>query len=124
MCRVEGCAGPRGSTGLCPEHYAADLAARALERFGPRKRRGWGETPEPRPEPGPRSGAVKATRLCKVDGCEKPGKSRGMCPMHWQRDRVANNPPCEIEGCEKGQLCRGLCGTHYGRLSKGLPPTP
>jgi len=120
MCRVEGCHGPRGSTGLCPDHYAEDLARRALARFGPRKPT-W---PGPAEGPGRQAAAPgpPPTRPeCSAEECNREAKSRGMCSKHWQRDRISGLPPCAIDGCERNQLARSLCGTHYSRLRKATP---
>lgn len=120
MCRVDGCIGPRGSTGLCPEHYAADLAARALIKFGPKKRKGWGSAAKPdKHTTSARAVAKRNAKPCASEGCEREARSRGLCAKHWQQDRIANNPPCEIQDCEKHQLAKGLCGTHYRQKADG-----
>lgn len=56
--------------------------------------------------------------LCKIDGCGKPVKSRGMCTPHylkWWRNFLApkDTRPCSIDGCGGPLLARGLCRKHY-----------
>lgn len=31
-------------------------------------------------------------KVCTVDGCDRPARARGWCPMHWQRWRRTGDP--------------------------------
>lgn len=63
---------------------------------------------------------------CVVDGCGRPGYSRGLCTMHYERKRrtgaVGLGAPlynrgrlCSIEGCDGRHQARGWCDKHYTR---------
>lgn len=67
-------------------------------------------------------------RGCSVDGCDRSGRLvRGMCLMHWQRDRRTGNAgpaaplrvrvagACVVEGCSSDAHRRGLCQAHWKR---------
>ena len=78
----------------------------------------------------------KVRQPCSLDGCEKPSHSRGLCPMHYQRqrtrgdvgiagmERLPNIGPCAVEGC--GQPMRKLiwCASHYQQHQKGHKVKP
>lgn len=58
--------------------------------------------------------------MCKVEGCDRQSKARGMCLMHYKRDRYGRHgvmgwprkgDPCEH--CEKPSVARGYCSSHY-----------
>lgn len=66
---------------------------------------------------------------CKVDGCEKPLKNRGLCAMHDKRLRthgtteqinkpggITKNRKCDIESCDKKHTANGLCQMHLRRV--------
>lgn len=66
---------------------------------------------------------------CDIGGCNKPGKSRGLCPTHYSAARKANalppakvrvptGNPCLVEGCSRMGKTAGLCGMHYARVRK------
>lgn len=66
-------------------------------------------------------------RLCSITGCGKRARTRGYCPMHYQRWRhhgdplaskkIVAAPPsaCAVDGCNKTAQSRGLCPMHYQR---------
>jgi hypothetical protein len=66
---------------------------------------------------------------CKVQGCERPQKSRQLCMMHYARLRKNGDPEvrsvnahtkpteCSIAGCDKHPFGAGLCHTHYRKSS-------
>lgn len=77
--------------------------------------------------------AVKATRICSVEGCEKPVRARGWCSTHHQRWRVHGSPDvvlraangaygpgsaCSVDGCERRPTRGGMCTAHYQRQRK------
>lgn len=57
--------------------------------------------------------------MCKVEGCEKKIKSRGMCSAHYESARRDGRIPglerrkCSVEGCEGRFYAKGFCGRHY-----------
>ena len=72
------------------------------------------------------------SKVCAVEGCDRPSESRGLCHCHYQRwwlfgDVRADRPirpkrktpvPCSVEGCERNAVTRGLCQAHYMRWRK------
>lgn len=70
--------------------------------------------------------------ICSVDGCDKEGKSAGMCSSHYHRlkrygDPLHVPPPrpvskCSIEGCEGDVRGQGYCRKHYARLRRHGDP--
>jgi len=74
--------------------------------------------------------AVKATRVCSVDGCDRAHLARDLCGTHYERLRRTGSVgpatiaphvplarPCAVDGCEKGgRRKRDLCEMHYRRL--------
>ena len=66
-------------------------------------------------------------RTCTIDGCDKPQQARGLCPMHYQRQRLrgdAGSPSperrknigaCTVEGCDSPSRKIGMCASHYGQ---------
>lgn len=74
---------------------------------------------------GERGLAVKATRICSVDGCDRPAKGkRDWCGKHTERWRRWGDPTethprirsvCCVEGCERLNEAHGMCSLHYRR---------
>lgn len=75
-------------------------------------------------------------RVCSVDGCERPAKTRYWCAMHYMRlrrtgqldlqPRVRISGPgtvCCIDGCDQPVMGRGWCRTHYNRWQRWGDPT-
>lgn len=67
---------------------------------------------------------MEATRICSVDDCDRPSKSRGWCGTHyerWRRTGSADDPisrptaTCSIDACTDPVLSRGWCSKHYRR---------
>lgn len=68
---------------------------------------------------------------CRVDGCDKPVDSFGLCHGHDQRlrrngdvdagtplGRRRQAPTCSVDGCEREPYARNWCQTHYRRWMK------
>lgn len=73
-------------------------------------------------------GNVLATRLCRMDGCEKPNHIGGLCQMHHWRVKhhgdvnyVRPVKVCRVDNCSKRIKGDGLCQTHYNRKLRGTP---
>uniref|UniRef100_A0AAV1TAA4 WRKY19-like zinc finger domain-containing protein n=1 Tax=Peronospora matthiolae TaxID=2874970 RepID=A0AAV1TAA4_9STRA len=80
----------------------------------------------------PRKKRSSATRICKVDGCTKGIRSRGLCKAHGGGRRCTTpgcttsdqggghcvlhggGRRCRIEGCKKSAQWRGVCKMHGG----------
>lgn len=66
-------------------------------------------------------------KVCSIEGCLKPVRTRGWCNMHYHRWRQHGDPnvvlkvmtdgtrPCSVKGCSEHVKGRGLCDTHYHR---------
>lgn len=74
--------------------------------------------------------AVKITRACSIDGCNRPHLARGWCHPHYDHWKAYGDPlrtrliheVCTIEGCGKPHLARGWCGMHLWRWRKHGDP--
>ena len=71
------------------------------------------------------------SKLCSVEGCNKPSRSWGMCSTHFQRAYHYGDPSfrhrrakgesnfhCTIEGCNKEHKAHGFCDLHYQRFKR------
>ena len=69
---------------------------------------------------------------CKIDWCNDPSRTRGLCNMHYRR--LGNGTPmnqpkalvnkgrtCRVEGCNEPAKSLLLCAYHYQRDYYGLP---
>ena len=70
--------------------------------------------------------------MCKIEGCEKPPKSRGWCQPHYARWWRCGDPEkyapavielCTVEGCDAPHVARGYCNTHWKRWRSYGDPT-
>jgi integrase len=80
---------------------------------------------------------------CLVDGCERPGRNRGLCRWHYQQwlvrkpdfaEFVATADPewqprsvpaaCQVPGCEYASRMLGFCPGHHGRYRRAGRPDP
>lgn len=69
---------------------------------------------------------------CSVEGCSRISAARGLCQVHYERQRhgLPVNAPiierrpqkgrtCSVEGCGKDCKAKDLCETHYKQLLRG-----
>jgi integrase len=80
---------------------------------------------------------------CLVDGCERPGRNRGLCRWHYQQwcerkpdfaEFVATADPewrprsvpagCQVPGCKYASRMLGFCPGHHGRYRRAGRPDP
>jgi len=74
---------------------------------------------------------------CIKDGCDRPAKARGVCNMHYLRDRTAGRLDelpryrpqyprvCTEPDCDRPCIAKGFCTMHYSRsrrTGKAAPP--
>lgn len=68
---------------------------------------------------------------CSIDGCEKPKQARGLCPMHYQRQRIRGDVGsvgrerqshagriCVVDGCNTKRRKRDWCAAHYSQWQR------
>lgn len=67
-------------------------------------------------------------RICTVEGCDKPYRSKGYCNPHYLRSRIHGDPlggepmrrpaagrVCTVDDCAEPVRSLGLCRVHYER---------
>lgn len=73
---------------------------------------------------------------CRVDGCAKESRGRGLCSMHWTRWRKHGDPnivkrsgvdyqaprTCSVDGCAVRAHSHGFCPKHLRRWQKHGDP--
>lgn len=74
---------------------------------------------------------MAASRICSVDGCDKPHNSRGYCKKHAARFlrygdantlQKVRGRTCSVDGCDKRHSFHGYCGAHAMRLKQHGDP--
>lgn len=73
---------------------------------------------------------------CLITDCEKPGKTRGWCTMHYARWKAHGNPltkltnwgepktVCQVDGYERNTHSHTYCGMHQRRFALTGNPGP
>lgn len=62
-------------------------------------------------------------RICIVDGCNRFGRTRSMCDMHYQREvRKGTYSSCSFDDCSAGIVSSGMCEKHYRRELRARKP--
>ena len=57
--------------------------------------------------------ALKAFKVCKIEGCKNPHHARGLCHEHYDQAKRAEKPKaCKVAGCKEAVAHRGLCLAH------------
>jgi hypothetical protein len=117
FCSTGGCWGIAGSRGVCPDCYAAWLAARIAGQDVP-------DLPKPRAVP--RAKKVRPPKpVCDVAGCDKVSEVKGKCKKHYkaslrpapvERPLMKDSPCTYPDGCDLNAYSKGLCMRHYARV--------
>lgn len=58
---------------------------------------------------------------CQIDGCTRPHKARGLCELHYRRERRRGTteliphekPICAVESCDEHARSNGYCPVHF-----------
>lgn len=66
------------------------------------------------------------TKLCSMEGCDRPFRAKGLCKRHYSRMLQGVSPEprkrivsaCSASGCVKPSKSLGLCGMHHERQRK------
>ena len=67
-------------------------------------------------------------RLCEWPGCKRPHSAKGLCDLHYQRQKNGTEMDaiprgsvefCTWPGCDRKHSSKGLCGMHYTRQKTG-----
>ena len=62
-------------------------------------------------------------RICIAEDCERFGRTRGLCDMHYQRNvRSGTYSTCLVSECEDGIVSAGMCEKHYRRELRARIP--
>lgn len=70
-------------------------------------------------------------RQCSVPGCDHDRVAKGLCDMHWKRNKKHGDPTvgakiippktCTVPGCEAKHHAKGYCRKHHGRRRSDKP---
>jgi hypothetical protein len=67
-------------------------------------------------------------KLCEWPGCQRPHSAKGLCDLHYQRQKNGREMDaiprgsvefCTWPGCGRRHSSKGLCGMHYRRQKTG-----
>lgn len=58
---------------------------------------------------------MRKTSTCSIRRCGNAVVAKGLCSLHYERQRISKLPICAVDGCEKRSEKRGWCGAHYFR---------
>lgn len=72
---------------------------------------------------------------CKAQGCERPARTAGYCPRHYQqirrhgrltpeREYHSRQGACQAQGCDHSEIARGYCFRHYQQVRRYGRLTP
>lgn len=56
------------------------------------------------------------SKICSVDGCDRPNYAKGFCSYHYNKKRLEAKPECKVKGCAKTSSVGNLCIMHYARM--------
>ena len=68
-------------------------------------------------------------KLCEWPGCDRHIRAKGLCVVHYERQKQGRNMDapirgsilfCTWPGCERKHDAKGLCGVHYKRQRTGI----
>jgi hypothetical protein len=73
------------------------------------------------------------TTICSIANCQRPKRTRGMCPNHYARwlrtgdatlkyGHPETEVRCTFEGCDKPYYALGYCTTHHTRFKRWGDP--
>jgi hypothetical protein len=117
QCKVQSCRKRPRVRGFCATH-AEGVSRGAYDESGKRL------TPRLTPNKG---------KKCKEAGCESEAHCKGLCVLHYNRERTGYLGPegfknvgqkCSNEKCERPAHCRTLCTKHYHRWKRRKVPPP
>ena len=133
--------GPRIEKGLSDIERALNKLDKRITRKPVPRKAARRKVRRVRPKAKPKARA-KGKKVCKMPGCNKPSRSRGLCGAHYvaalrkgkfkgigaakvkakakPKARAKGKKVWKMPGCNKPSRSRGLCGAHYvAALRKG-----
>lgn len=64
-----------------------------------------------------------AAKACRYEGCDRKYYGKGVCNLHYQRERRPKfekvDRRCSFEGCGSKHYAKGYCARHWQRLKVG-----
>ena len=75
------------------------------------------------------------THECTAPGCNRPERTAGYCPKHYQqvrrhgrltpeREYQSRGRSCSVSTCQRQQIAKGLCFRHYQQIRRYGRLTP
>ena len=122
-CKAEGCdkSTKGGSLGFCHTHYVAARRGALDPETGSRVR-------DPL-----RVSSYGTGARCRVEGCLRRPKGKGLCSAHWQRQKnglpidspirprsVGKFVECLLVDCSRRANSRGMCQKHAEQRRRGI----